>query len=108
LFYQDRASFQGGGWGGGGGFLLAGSMYFHQCNSGGTGVSCSTPCSALKNGSSSTGYCSQFTLQGAAGSTSYVLGEIITDTLAMGGNPTVNMALNPNATYSVLKASLLR
>jgi hypothetical protein len=99
LFFQDRASGGGGGWGGGGGFLLAGSMYFHHCNATGTGVSC---------GLNPTYYDSTFTLQGSSGSASYVLGNIITDNLAMGGTPTINMALNPNATYNTLKATLLR
>ncbi len=99
LFFQDRASGGGGGWGGGGGFLLAGSMYFHHCNATGTGVSC---------GLNPTYYNSIFTLQGNSGSASYVLGNIITDNLAMGGTPTINMALNPNATYNTLKATLLR
>jgi Putative Flp pilus-assembly TadE/G-like len=99
LFFQDRASGAGGGWGGGGGFLLAGSMYFHHCNASGTGVGCGAP---------PTYYNSIFTLQGNSGSASYVLGDIITDNLAMGGNPTINMALNPNAAYSILKATLLR
>lgn len=97
LFFQDRSSATGGGWGGGGGFLLAGSMYFHQCNGSGTGLNCS-----------SADFNSNFNLQGNSGNTSYILGEIITDTLTMGGTPTINMALNPNATYSILKASLLR
>jgi hypothetical protein len=99
LFFQDRASGGGGGWGGGGGFLLAGSMYFHHCNAAGTGVSC---------GANPTYYNSIFTLQGNSGSASYVLGDIITDNLSMGGTPTINMALNPNATYNTLKATLLR
>lgn len=99
LFFQDRASGGGGGWGGGGGFLLAGSMYFHHCNATGTGVSC---------GANPTYYNSIFTLQGNSGSASWVLGNIITDNLAMGGTPTINMALNPNATYNTLKATLLR
>lgn len=99
LFFQDRASGAGGGWGGGGGFLLAGSMYFHHCNATGTGVSC---------GANPTYYDSVFTLQGNSGSASYVLGDIITDNLAMGGTPTINMALNPTAAYSTLKATLLR
>jgi hypothetical protein len=99
LFFQDRATSGGGGWGGGGGFLLAGSMYFHHCNATGTGVSC---------GANPTYYNSIFTLQGNSGSASYVLGNIITDNLAMGGSPTINMALNPNATYNTLKATLLR
>jgi hypothetical protein len=99
LFFQDRASGAGGGWGGGGGFLLAGSMYFHHCNAAGTGVSC---------GTNPTYYNSIFTLQGNSGSASYVLGDIITDNLAMGGTPTINMALNPLAAYSTLKATLLK
>jgi len=49
-----------------------------------------------------------FTLYGNSGSNSYVLGEIVTDQLYMQGNPTVLMALNPNAAYAVLKATLLR
>jgi putative Flp pilus-assembly TadE/G-like protein len=99
LFFQNRSSSNGGGWGGGGGFLLAGSMYFHQCNAAGTGTGC---------GATPTDYNSVFTLYGNAGSHSYVLGEIVTDQLYMQGDSTVLMALNPNATYSVLKATLLR
>lgn len=91
LFFQDRSSNVGGGWGGGGGFLLAGSMYFHHC--------CGLPPAY---------YDSTFTLQGNSGSASYILGEIITDNLAMGGTPTVYMALDPAARYAVLKASLYR
>jgi hypothetical protein len=86
LFFQDRSSSVGGGWGGGGGFLLAGNIYFHQSSSFG----------------------SSFTLQGGSSGSSYVLGEIVTDTLNLGGNSAINMALNPNASYSVLKATLLR
>ncbi len=99
LFFEDRSSNLGGGWGGGGGFLLAGSMYFHQCNAAGTGVGCGAP---------PTDYESQFTLGGNSGSSSYVLGEIVTDKLQLQGTPSVIMALNPNATYDVLKATLLR
>jgi hypothetical protein len=99
LFFADRSSGAGGGWGGGGGFLLAGSMYFHHCNASGTGVNC---------GDNPTFYNSIFTLSGNSGSASFVLGNIITDNLHMNGNPTINMALNPTAAYSTLKASLLR
>jgi len=99
LFFADRATATGGGWGGGGGFLLAGSMYFHQCKADGTGTSCPLP---------PTGYNKVFELQGNSGSASYILGEIIADQLHMQGNPTINMALNPSAVYTVLKATLLR
>jgi hypothetical protein len=99
LFFADRSNGVGGGWGGGGGFLLAGSMYFHQCNGSGTGTSCGNP---------PTDFNAVFSLQGGSGSSSYVLGEIITDQLNLGGTPTVNMALNPTAAYNVLKVSMLQ
>lgn len=109
LFFQDRASDQGGGWGGGGGFLLAGSMYFHMCNAAGTGVSCSaTVCTSINKCAAGSSFGSNFGLQGNSGSTSYILGEIIADTLQMGGTPSINMALNPNSALSTLKASLLQ
>ncbi len=99
LFFANRASSAGGRWGGGGGFLLAGSMYFHHCNAAGTGVSC---------GANPAFYDAVFQLQGNSGSTSYVLGDIVTDNLEMGGTPSINMALNPSAAYDTLKATLLR
>ena len=100
LFFADRNNGAGGGWGGGGGFLLAGSMYFHQCNSAtaGAGTGCAT----------SGAFNANFDFQGNSGSSSYVLGDIVADTMSMGGTPNVNMALNPNAAYNTLKASLLR
>jgi Flp pilus assembly protein TadG len=109
LFFQDRSSDVGGGWGGGGGFLLAGSMYFHMCNASGTGTSCSTTvCTSIGSCAAGSSFGSNFALQGNSGSTSYILGEIITDTLSMGGTPSINMALNPNSAYTTLKATLLQ
>ena len=70
-----------------------------RCNAAGTAVSC---------GATPTDFNAQFQLQCNSGSASYVLGEIIADTMSMGGTPTVNMALNPFAAYSTLKATLLR
>jgi len=60
-------------------------MYFHQSN-----------------------YNASFSLAGNPDSSSYVLGEIVTDNLTLNGTSGINMALNPNATYSILKASLFR
>jgi hypothetical protein len=100
LFFGDRGSNAGGGWGGGGGFLLAGSMYFHQCNS--TIAGAGTNCAA------SGAFNANFDFQGNSGSSSYVLGDMVADTMSMGGTPNVNMALNPNAAYNTLKATLLR
>jgi len=102
LFFQDRSlggSNGGGGWGGGGGFLLAGSIYFHQCNAGGTGTGCGSP---------PADYQASFGFQGNSGAASYVLGEIITDQLGGGGTPNIYMALNANITYSILKASIFQ
>jgi len=109
LFFQDRSSQVGGGWGGGGGFLLAGSMYFHMCNASGTGTNCSTTvCTSIGRCAAGSSFGSNFALQGSSGSASYVLGQIVTDTLNMGGTPSINMSLNPNSSYSTLKASLLQ
>ena len=102
LLFQNRTLSTGGGWGGGGGFLLAGSMYFHQCLSTDT-----TNPSGGEECDTTNGFNSNFALGGNSGSASYVLGEIITDTLDMNGTPKINMVLNPNATLSTLKVSLL-
>ncbi len=99
LFFTDRASAVGAGWGGGGGFLLAGSIYIHQCNAAGTGTGCGDP---------PTDYQAIFGLQGSSGSSSYVLGQIVTDELAGGGNPNIFMVLNPNTAFTVLKAAIFQ
>jgi hypothetical protein len=100
VFFQDRSgtSIQPS-WGGGGQFLLAGTMYFHSCNSSGTGVSC---------GDAGTYYNDVFTLKGNSGSGTYVLGSIVTDNLTLGGTSGITMDLNPNVYYNILKASLLQ
>lgn len=100
LFFQDRSVTNATPtWGGGGTFLLAGDMYFHSCNASGTGEGC---------GTAGTYYTDNFTLQGVSGSTTYVLGDIITDNLQLGGTSAITMDLNPNRTYDILKAALLR
>ena len=98
LFFQDRSA-QGvqPQWGGGGQFLLAGSMYFHSCNASGTGVGC---------GSAPTYYDEAFSLSGNSGAGTYVLGEIVTDNLSLGGTSGINMDLNPTSAFNILKASL--
>jgi len=100
LFFQDRNTNGTGQWGGGGQFLLAGTMYFHQCNSAtaGAGTGCAT----------AGAFNATFKLNGNPGSSTYILGEIITDKLSLSGTPAINMQLNPNAAYSTLKATLLR
>lgn len=98
LFFQNRsAAAATPSWGGGGQFVLAGNMYFHHCNSTGTGTSCV-----------STAYDDVFTLQGNSGSGTYVLGAIIADNLTLGGTSGIAMNLNPSPAYSILKAELLQ
>lgn len=98
LFFQDRSAVNAQpSWGGGGQFLLAGNMYFHHCNASGTGTSCV-----------STAYDDVFTLQGNSGSGTFVLGDIITDKLILGGTSGIAMNLNPAASYAILKVTLLQ
>jgi Flp pilus assembly protein TadG len=100
LFFQDRSGQSiDPGWGGGGQFLLAGTMYFHSCNSSGTGVGC---------GAAPTYYNDIFTLQGNSGSGTYVLGSIVTDNLTLEGTSGITMDLNPTKYFSILKATLLQ
>jgi len=100
LFFQDRAatSVQPN-WGGNGQFLLAGNMYFHSCNASGTGVGC---------GAAGTYYNDVFSLGGTSGSSTYVLGNIVTDNLNLTGTAGIVMDLNPTTAYNILKATLLR
>ncbi len=90
LFFQNRATSAAPSWGGGGQFLSSGFLYFHS----GSGGTCGTNTSCL-------------TLQGGSGAHSYALGNIVVDELALGGNPEINMILNPAATFAVLRATLL-
>ncbi len=100
LFFEDRSDKSASpSWGGGGSLLLAGTMYFHSCNSTGTGTSC---------GAAGTYYTDSFSLSGGSGSSTYVLGEIIADNITLGGNSGITMDLNPTKAFSILKASLLQ
>jgi hypothetical protein len=104
LFFQDRSA-KGvlPDWGGGGQFLLAGTMYFHSCNSSGSGVSCTPP--SVPAGASDY-YQDIFSLSGNSGAGTYVLGEIVADNLTLGGTSGINMDLNPTSAFNILKASL--
>jgi hypothetical protein len=105
LFFQDRsANLAAAGnqpsWGGGGSFGLTGIMYFHYCNSAdgaGKGTNCNTAA-----------YTDQLKLQGGSCSSTFVIGDVVTDKLDLGGNPCIEMDLNPNALFYVFKASLLQ
>lgn len=106
LFFQDRsAEGVNPNWGGGGQFLLAGTMYFHSCNSSGTGTSCNTTSNSKLTKEY---YSDNFTLTGNSGSGTYVLGDIVTDILTLGGTSGITMDLNPTVAFSILKATLIR
>lgn len=108
LFFQDRGNAGTaknpvtGSWGGGGQFLLAGTIYLHQCIESaadtGTGCAANTPVP----------FNVQFTLSGNASNGTYVLGEIVTDQLSLGGSSAINMQLNPNSSFNILKVALLQ
>jgi Flp pilus assembly protein TadG len=100
LFFQDRSTLSANqSWGGSGSFLLAGTMYFHSCNASGTGTGCGAAGTYLND---------IFTLSGGSGSSTYVLGNIIADNIALGGNSTITMDLNPTKAFTILRASLLQ
>jgi hypothetical protein len=108
LFFQDRdinlPNNHQPTWGGGGGFGVAGNMYFHRCNSTTTsGSGSGANCASYPNA-----YTDIFTLGGGSSSNTWVVGDIIVDQLSFGGNPNLNMQLNPNSLYYTLKASLLQ
>jgi hypothetical protein len=104
LFFQNRSGNLAAAanqplWQGGAAFGLAGNLYFHYCASStaGGGAGCS-----------STAFTDQLSLGGNSTSNTFVVGDIVTDELSLNGNPGIEMDLNPNALYYVLKASLLQ
>jgi hypothetical protein len=100
LFFQDRSyTNMDQSWGGGGSFLLAGTMYFHSCNSSGTGTGC---------GAAGTYYTDSFSLQGNSGSSTYVLGDIVADNVTLGGSSGITMDLNTTVAFNILKASIFQ
>jgi hypothetical protein len=110
LFFQDRgtsanpSNLVSADWGGGGQFLLAGTMYFHQCQISTSGTDIGTGCAAR----TPRPFNSIFHLGGSTSSGTYVLGEIITDQLELKGSAAINMQLNPNPANNVLKVALLQ
>ena len=103
LFFQDRlgnlaAASKKPLWSGGGAFGLAGNLYSHYCPAGTGPGACD----------STNGFTDQLELGGGSASSTFVVGDIVTDKLYLHGNPNIEMDLNPNALYYVLKASLLQ
>ena len=91
LFFQNRSAAANPSWGGGGQFLLAGFMYFHS----GSGSSCGTNTTCL-------------TMNGGSGAGAFTLGNVVVDKLAMTGNSTLNMILDPAVTFQILRPQMLR
>jgi len=77
--------------GGGGNFVFSGFIYFHN----GNGATCGTNTSCL-------------TLAGGSGGNSFTIGNIVVDRISLTGSSGVNMVLNPSATFSVLRPTLLQ
>ncbi len=100
VFFQDRSAAASPSWQGGGSSLVSGFMYFHQCRSDGTGLNCSAPGSG--------GFGTTFNLGGNPGSGSYTVGSIVTDTIAMNGNPGITMILSPVNSFPQLKVIFLK
>jgi hypothetical protein len=100
LFFQDRSATNVLPlWSGGGAFGLAGNLYFHNC---------STANNSGNNCDQTNGFTDKLELGGGSSSSTFVVGDIVTDQLYLHGNPQIEMDLNPNALYYVLKASLLQ
>ncbi len=98
LFFQDRANgYQNGqaNMQGGGGLSISGTIYAHNCTA--------SPCNDFP-----TDYRAFTQLQGGSCSDTVVIGEIITDQLNIAGNGCINMALNTNAIFNILKVQLVR
>jgi putative Flp pilus-assembly TadE/G-like protein len=99
LMFQDRANKDLHGQAtlqGGGGYLLAGALYFHNCPASPTCQPYPTDFNAFV----------QF--QGHAGSDTRVAGEIVSDQIGIAGSSTINMVLDPNLVFNILKATLLQ
>jgi hypothetical protein len=99
-FFQDRSAAAAPSWQGGGSTLVAGFMYFHQCRGDGTGLNCSAPGAG--------GYGTTFNLGGNPGSGSYTVGSIVTDRIAMNGNPGISMILSPLKMFGQMKVVFLK
>jgi hypothetical protein len=106
LFFQDRSA-KGvtATAGGGGSYALAGTMYFHSCESTGLSATCTFPTGTV-NSSNANYFRDTFQLGGGSGSQSYVLGEIIVDNLQLQGGGSIYMDLSPSTVNNIYKASL--
>ena len=103
LFFQNRSIAADGGTctgggggkcailGGGGSFIFSGFIYLHK----GNGGTCGTDTTCL-------------TLSGGSGGNSFTIGNIVVDKISMVGSSGVTMILNPSATFSVIRPTLIQ
>ena len=82
---------------GGGGLTLAGTLYFTNA-----------PSPLKRPELEGSAEFQTLSLQGTPGSTTQVIGQIIVDSLQLGGNATINMTLNPNSAQPIRKLALIR
>ena len=105
LFFQDRsATGVTANYGGGGSYAMAGTMYFHSCESTGNSATCTYPTGAFSNSGSY--FLDTLTMDGGTGAQAYILGEIIVDNLILQGTPSIYMDLNPSTVNNIYKAAL--
>ena len=99
LFFQNRSKGAAADFSGGGQFLLSGTMYLHQCVTGGsdTGLNCN----------STSAFNTTINLGGNSGAGT-IVGQIVVDRLSLGGTSGITMDLNPTGSFSLMKATLLR
>jgi hypothetical protein len=69
-------------------------MYFHS-DSSAAKTACGTQTTCMS-------------LQGSSGASAFTLGNIVTDEISLGGSTSINMILNPAATFQILRPQLLR
>jgi len=84
---------------------MAGTFYFHSCSStsidGTKGTGCSVPAVTPP-----TYYSNMLSMTGNSKGSAFILGEIITDNLTLGGGGGIYMDLNPTSAQNILKAAL--
>jgi hypothetical protein len=119
VFFQDRTAITAymPTFGGGRAFTIVGSMYFHNCNSSGTGTNCSSSAyvdnvgfggigAGMGGTDSTTGGCTY--TQSTTTVCSTVFGTIVADQLSVQGGYSLYVDLNPQTLLTTQKISLLR
>ncbi|HYY70672.1 MAG TPA: hypothetical protein VE734_13165, partial [Terriglobales bacterium] len=98
LFFQDRSVSASPKLTGGGAMVTAGYLYFHQCNSAGTGTNCSAPGSG--------GYGTLLTVSGSSAGNAYAIGSLVADKLKLTGGSQMKMILGRDASAQGILGTL--